>query len=220
MRQHLLRQPAEFGCTMARKPGTAGGCRERTGTAAATGVRQKRYGRPRKPCSQNRAGKSRYKGDRQPKIRCRNRRKTVDSRKPGGGIEQAETAAKRLTAGNRHKAADHRKPGGQSRCKGDRQPKIRCRNRRKTVDSRKPGGGIEQAETAAKRLTAGNRHKAADHRKPDGQSRRKTIDSRNRSAGTIDNRKSGRRELPETAAARPLRRISRDGPRQRIPLPT
>ena len=112
------------------------------------------------------------------------------------------------------------KSGGGNRCKGDRQPKIRCRNRRKTVDSRKPGGGIEQAETAAKRLTAGNRHKAADHRKPDGQSRRKTIDSRNRSAGTIDNRKSGRRELPETAAARPLRRISRDGPRQRIPLPT
>lgn len=164
MRQHLLRQPAEFGCTTARKPGTARGCRERTGTAAATGVRQKRYGRPRKPCSQNRAGKSRYKGDRQPKIRCRNRRKTVDSRKPGGRIEQAETAAKRLTAGNRHKAADHRKPGGQSR--------------------------------------------------------RKTIDSRNRSAETIDNRKSGRRELPETAAARPLRRISRDGPRRRTPLPT
>ena len=169
MRQHLLRQSAkntrpEFGCTTARKPGTARGCRERIGTAAATGVRQKRYGRPRKPCSRNRTGKSRYKGD--------------------------------------------------------RQPKIRCRNRRKTVDSRKPGGGIEQAETAAKRLTAGNRHKAADHRKPDGQSRRKTIDSRNRSAETIDNRKSGRRELPETAAARPLRRISRDGPRQRIPLPT
>ena len=169
MRQHLLRQSAkntrpEFGCTTARKPGTARGCRERTGTAAAAGVRQKRYGRPRKPCSQNRAGKSRYKGDRQPKIRCRNRRKTVDSRKPGGRIEQAETAAKRLTAGNRHKAADHRKPGGQSR--------------------------------------------------------RKTIDSRNRSAETIDNRKSGRRELPETAAARPLRRISRDGPRRRTPLPT
>lgn len=112
------------------------------------------------------------------------------------------------------------KSGGGNRRKGDRQPKIRSINRRKTVDSRKPGGGIEQAETAAKRLTAGNRHKAADHRKPDGQSRRKTIDSRNRSAGTIDNRKSGRRELPETAAARPLRRISRDGPRQRIPLPT
>ena len=112
------------------------------------------------------------------------------------------------------------KSGGGNRRKGDRQPKIRCRNRRKTVDSRKPGGGIEQAETTAKRLTAGNRHKAADHRKPDGQSRCKGIDSRNRSAGTIDNRKSGRRELPETAAARPLRRISRDGPRQRIPLPT
>ena len=140
-----------------------GGCRERTGTAGVAAARQKQYGRPRKPCSRNRTGKSRYKGDRQPKIRCRNRRKTVDSRKPGGGIEQAETAAKRLT---------------------------------------------------------GNRHKAADHRKPDGQSRRKTIDSRNRSAETIDNRKSGRRELPETAAARLLRRISRDGPRQRIPLPT
>lgn len=112
------------------------------------------------------------------------------------------------------------KSGGGNRRKGDRQPKIRCRNRRKTVDSRKPGGRIEQAETAAKRLTAGNRHKAADHRKPGGQSRRKTIDSRNRSAETIDNRKSGRRELPETAAAWPLRRISRDGPRRRIPLQT
>lgn len=168
MRQHLLRQPAEF---------TAG---IRVHDGPKTGNRRRL---PR--AHQNRRG------------RCC----------PAEAIRQAPEAMQPES-------------DGQSRCKGDRQPKIRCRNRRKTVDSRKPGGGIEQAETAAKRLTAGNRHKAADHRKPDGQSRRKTIDSRNRSAETIDNRKSGRRELPETAAARPLRRISRDGPRQRIPLPT
>ena len=168
MRQHLLRQPAEF---------TAG---IRVHDGPKTGNRRRL---PR--AHRNRSG----------------------HRGPAEAIRQAPEAMQP-------------KSDGQSRCKGDRQPKIRCRNRRKTVDSRKPGGGIEQAETAAKRLPAGNRHKAADHRKPDGQSRRKTIDSRNRSAETIDNRKSGRRELPETAAARPLRRISRDGPRQRIPLPT
>ena len=224
MRQNLLRQPAEFTAGIRVHDGPKTGNRRRLPRAhrnrrgrccPAEAIRQAPEAMQPKS-----GGGNRRKGDRQPKIRSRNRRKTVDSRKPGGGIEQAETTAKRLTAGNRHKAADHRKPDGQSRCKGDRQPKIRCRNRRKTVDSRKPGGRIEQAETAAKRLTAGNRHKAADHRKPGGQSRRKTIDSRNRSAGTIDNRKSGRRELPETAAARPLRRISRDGPRRRIPLQT
>ena len=161
MRQHLLRQPAEF---------TAG---IRVHDGPKTGNRRRL---PR--AHRNRSG----------------------HRGPAEAIRQA--------------------PAGKSRYKGDRQPKIRCRNRRKTVDSRKPGGRIEQAETAAKRLTAGNRHKAADHRKPGGQSRRKTIDSRNRSAETIDNRKSGRRELPETAAAWPLRRISRDGPRRRIPLQT
>ena len=78
--------------------------------------------------TKNRTNKSRCKGDRQPKIRCRNRRKTVDSRKPGGGIEQAETAAKRLTAGNRHKAADHRKPDGQSRRRTTDRRKPVCRN--------------------------------------------------------------------------------------------
>ena len=166
MRQHLLRQPAEFTAGIRVHDGPKTGNRRRLPRAHRnrSGHRGPAEAIRQAPCSQNRAGKSRYKGDRQPKIRCRNRRKTVDSRKPGGRIEQAETAAKRLTAGNRHKAADHRKPGGQSR--------------------------------------------------------RKTIDSRNRSAETIDNRKSGRRELPETAAAWPLRRISRDGPRRRIPLQT
>ncbi len=168
MRQHLLRQPAEF---------TAG---IRVHDGPKTGNRRRL---PR--AHRNRSG----------------------HRGPAEAIRQAPEAMQP-------------KSGGGNRRKGDRQPKIRSRNRRKTVDSRKPGGGIEQAETAAKRLTAGNRHKAADHRKPDGQSRRKTIDSRNRSAETIDNRKSGRRELPETAAAWPLRRISRDGPRRRIPLQT
>lgn len=164
MRQHLLRQPAEFGCTMARKPGTAGGCRERTGTAAATGVRQKRYGRPRKPCSQNRAAEIAAKA--------------IDSQKSG-----AEPSARQLTTGNRT---------GKSRFKGDPQPKS-------------------GAETTARQLTTGNRaDKVAARRLTAG----------NRSAETIDNRKSGRRELPETAAARPLRRISRDGPRRRTPLPT
>ena len=196
MRQHLLRQPAEFTAGIRVHDGPKTGNRRRLPRA-----HQNRRGRccPAEAIRQapeamqpKSGGGNRQKGNRQPK-------------------SGAEPTARQLTAENRT---------GKSHNKGDRQPKIRCRNRRKTVDSRKPGGGIEQAETAAKRLTAGNRHKAADHRKPDGQSRRKTIDSRNRSAETIDNRKSGRRELPETAAARPLRRISRDGPRQRIPLPT
>ena len=196
MRQHLLRQPAEFTAGIRVHDGPKTGNRRRLPRAHRT-----RRGRccPAEAIRQapeamqpKSGGGNRRKGDRQPK-------------------SGAEPTAKRLTTKNRT---------NKSRCKGDRQPKIRCRNRRKTVDSRKPGGGIEQAETAAKRLTAGNRHKAADHRKPGGQSRRKTIDSRNRSAETIDNRKSGRRELPETAAAWPLRRISRDGPRRRIPLQT
>ncbi len=168
MRQHLLRQPAEF---------TAG---IRVHDGPKTGNRRRL---PR--AHRNRRG------------RCC----------PAEAIRQAPEAMQPESDGQ--KSLQRRSTA-----------KIRCRNRRKTVDSRKPGGRIEQAETAAKRLTAGNRHKAADHRKPGGQSRRKTIDSRNRSAETIDNRKSGRRELPETAAARPLRRISRDGPRRRIPLQT
>ena len=98
------------------------------------------------------------------------------------------------------------KSGGGNRQKGNRQPKSGAEptakrlttknrtNKSRCKGDRQPKSG---AETAAKRLTAGNR-----------------------SAETIDNRKSGRRELPETAAARPLRRISRDGPRRRTPLPT
>lgn len=164
MRQHLLRQPAEFGCTTARKPGTAGGCRERTGTAAAAGVRQKRYGRPRKPCSQNRAAEIAAKA--------------IDSQKSG-----AEPSARQLTTGNRAgKVAS------------------------KAIDSQKSG-----AEITARQLTTGNRA---------GKVAARRLTAGNRSAETIDNRESGRRELPETAAARPLRRISRDDPRQRIPLPT
>lgn len=196
MRQHLLRQPAEFTAGIRVHDGPKTGNRRRLPRA-----HRNRRGR----CCPAEAIRQAPEAM-QPKSGGGNRRK--GDRRPKSG---AEPTARQLTAGiGRAKVA----------AKGDRQPKIRRRNRRKTVDSRKPGGGIEQAETAAKRLTAGNRHKAADHRKPDGQSRRKTIDSRNRSAETIDNRKSGRRELPETAAARPLRRISRDGPRQRIPLPT
>ncbi len=145
MRQHLLRQSAkntrpEFGCTTARKPGTARGCRERIGTAAATGVRQKRYGRPRKPCSQNRAAEIAKKAignqnsvrnppqdSLQPKTgQAKATAKAIGSQKSG-----AETATKRLTTGNRT---------NKSRCKGDRQPKIRRRNHCKTVDNRKPGG--------------------------------------------------------------------------------
>ena len=169
MRQHLLRQSAkntrpEFGCTTARKPGTARGCRERIGTAAATGVRQKRYGRPRKPCSQNRAAEIAAKA--------------IDSQKSG-----AEPTAKRLTTKNRT---------NKSRCKGNRQPKS-------------------NAEPTARQLTTGNRA---------GKVAARRLTAGNRSAETIDTRESGRRELPETAAARPLRRISRDGPRRRIPLPT
>ena len=169
MRQHLLRQSAkntrlEFGCTTARKPGTARGCRERTGAAAAAGVRQKRYGRPRKPCSQNRA---------------------------------AEIAAKAIDSQN-----PVRNPL-QDSC----QPKTgQAKATAKAIGSQKSG-----AEITARQLTTGNRA---------GKVAARRLTAGNRSAETIDNRKSGRRELPETAAARPLRRISRDGPRQRIPLPT
>ena len=170
MRQHLLRQPAEFTAGIQVHDGPKTGNRRRLPRAHREPQRPQGSGRsdiwqaPEAMQPKIGRAKSRYKGDRQPKIRCRNRRKTVDSRKPGGRIEQG---------GNRSKTIDRRKP---------------------------PQGGRPP--------------------KPGGQSRRKTIDSRNRSAETIDNRKSGRRELPETAAAWPLRRISRDGPRRRIPLQT
>ena len=197
MRQHLLRQSAkntrpEFGCTTARKPGTARGCRERIGTAAATGVRQKRYGRPRKPCSQNRAAEIAAKA--------------IDSQKSG-----AEPTAKRLTTKNRT---------NKNRCKGDRQPKSgaetaakRLTTGNRTNKSRCKGNRQPKsnAEPTARQLTTGNRA---------GKVAARRLTAGNRSAETIDNRESGRRELPETAAARPLRRISRDGPRRRIPLPT
>lgn len=182
MRQHLLRQSAEFtaGIRVHDSPKTGNRTRlprahrNRSGhRGPAKAIRQAPEAMQPKS-----GGGNRRKGDRQPK-------------------SGAEPTAKRLTTKNRT---------NKSRCKGDRQPKIRRRNHRKTVDNRKPGGQSHcktidsqksGAETTARQLTAGNR-----------------------SAETIDNRKSGRRELPETAAARPLRRISRDGPRRRIPLPT
>lgn len=112
------------------------------------------------------------------------------------------------------------KSGGGNRRKGDRQPKSsaeptarqltagigRAKVASKAIRSQKSG-----AEITARQLTTGNRA---------GKVAARRLTAGNRSAETIDNRKSGRRELPETAAARPLRRISRDGPRRRIPLPT
>lgn len=154
MRQHLLRQSAkntrpEFGCTTARKPGTARGCRERIGTAAATGVRQKRYGRPRKPCSQNRAAEIAAKA--------------IDSQKSG-----AEPTAKRLTTKNGRTKSLQRRSA----------TKIRCRNRRKTIDHRKPDEQKSLQRQSATKIQCGTHCKTVDNRKPGGQSRRKTIDSR------------------------------------------
>ena len=196
MRQHLLRQSAEFTAGIRVHDGPKTGNRRRLPRAhrnrsgrrgPAEAIRQAPEAMQPKS-----GGGNRRKGDRQPKIRCGTQRKTVDNRKPGR----------------------------QSRFKGDRQPKIRRRNRRKTIDHRKPDEQKSLQRQSATKIQCGTHCKTVDNRKPGGQSRRKTIDSRNRSAETIDNRKSSRRELPETAAARPLRRISRDGPRRRIPLPT
>ena len=196
MRQHLLRQSAEFtaGIRVHDSPKTGNRTRlprahrNRSGRRGpAEAIRQAPEAMQPKS-----GGGNRRKGDRQPK-------------------SGAEPTAKRLTTKNRT---------NKSRCKGDRQPKIRRRNHRKTVDNRKPGGqsrckGNRQpksnAEPTARQLTTGNRA---------GKVAARRLTAGNRSAETIDNRESGRRELPETAAARPLRRISRDDPRRRTPLPT
>lgn len=196
MRQHLLRQSAEFTAGIRVHDGPKTGNRTRLPRA-----HRNRSGRrgPAKAIRQapeamqpKSGGGNRRKGDRQPKSgaeptarqltagigRAKVAAKAIGSQKSG-----AETAAKRLTTKNRT---------NKSRCKGNRQPKS-------------------NAEPTARQLTTGNRA---------GKVAARRLTAGNRSAETIDNRESGRRELPETAAARPLRRISRDGPRRRIPLPT
>lgn len=197
MRQHLLRQSAkntrpEFGCTTARKPGN------RTRLPRAHRNRSGHRG-PAKAIRQapeamqpKSGGGNRRKGDRQPKIRCGTHRKTIDHQKPDEQKSLQRRSATKIRCRNRRKTIDHRKPDDKSRCKGNRQPKS-------------------NAEPTARQLTTGNRA---------GKVAARRLTAGNRSAETIDNRESGRRELPETAAARPLRRISRDGPRRRIPLPT
>ena len=126
------------------------------------------------------------------KIRRRNHRKTVDNRKPGGGNRRKGDRQPKSGAEPTAKRLTTKNRTNKSRCKGNRQPKS-------------------NAEPTARQLTTGNRA---------GKVAARRLTAGNRSAETIDNRESGRRELPETAAARPLRRISRDGPRRRIPLPT
>lgn len=168
MRQHLLRQPAEFTAGIRVHDGPKTGNRTRLPRAhrnrsghrgPAKAIRQAPEAMQPKS-----GGGNRRKGDRQPK-------------------SSAEPTARQLTAGiGRAKVAS------------------------KAIRSQKSG-----AEITARQLTTGNRA---------GKVAARRLTAGNRSAETIDNRKSGRRELPETAAARPLRRISRDGPRRRIPLPT
>ena len=116
----------------------------------------------------------------------------VDSRKSDGGNHRKGDRQPKSGAETATKRLTTKNRTNKSRCKGNRQPKS-------------------NAEPTARQLTTGNRA---------GKVAARRLTASNRSAGTIDNRRSGRRELPETAAARALRRISRDGPRRRIPLPT
>lgn len=196
MRQHLLRQSAEFTAGIRVHDGPKTGNRRRLPRA-----HRNRSGRrgPAKAIRQTpetmqpkSGGGNRRKGDRQPKIRRRNHRKTVDNRKPDGQKSLQRRSTAKIRCGTHRKTVDSRNRTGKSRCKGNRQPKS-------------------NAEPTARQLTTGNRA---------GKVAARRLTAGNRSAETIDNRKSGRRELPETAAARPLRRISRDGPRRRTPLPT
>ncbi|WP_308660773.1 hypothetical protein [Alistipes finegoldii] len=86
MRQNLLRQPAEFTAGIRVHDGPKTGNRTRLPRA-----HRNRSGR-RGPAETIRqtpeamqpksGGGNRQKGNRQPKIRCRNRRKTIDHQKP------------------------------------------------------------------------------------------------------------------------------------------
>ena len=155
MRQHLLRQSAEFtaGIRVHDSPKTGNrrrlprAHRNRSGhRGPAEAIRQA----PEAMQPESDGQKSLQRRS-TAKIRCGTHRKTVDNRKPGGQSRckgdrrqksGAETATKRLTTGNRT---------NKSRRKGDRQPKIRCGTQRKTVDSRKPDGQKSlQRRSAAK----------------------------------------------------------------------
>ena len=70
------------------------------------------------------------------------------------------------------------KSGGGNRRKGDRQPKIRCGTHRKTIDHQKPDEQKSLQRQSATKIQCGTHCKTVDNRKPGGQSRRKTIDSR------------------------------------------
>lgn len=196
MRQNLLRQPAEFTAGIRVHDGPKTGNRTRLPRA-----HRNRSGR-RGPAETIRqapeamqpksGGGNRRKGDRQPKSSAE-----PTARQLTAGIGRAKVASKAIRsqksgAETAAKRLTTKNRTNKSRCKGNRQPKS-------------------NAEPTARQLTTGNRA---------GKVAARRLTAGNRSAETIDNRESGRRELPETAAARPLRRISRDGPRRRIPLPT
>ena len=144
MRQHLLRQPAEFTAGIRVHDGPKTGNRRRLPRAhrnrrgrccPAEAIRQAPEAMQPKS-----GGGNRQKGNRQPKFGAEptarqltaenrtNKSRCKGDRQPKSG---AEPTAKRLTTKNRT---------NKSRCKGDRQPKIRRRNHCKTVDNRKPGG--------------------------------------------------------------------------------
>ena len=144
MRQHLLRQSAEFTAGIRVHDGPKTGNRRRLPRAhrnrsgrrgPAEAIRQAPEAMQPKS-----GGGNRQKGNRQPKFGAEptarqltaenrtNKSRCKGDRQPKSG---AEPTAKRLTTKNRT---------NKSRCKGDRQPKIRRRNHCKTVDNRKPGG--------------------------------------------------------------------------------
>ncbi len=154
MRQHLLRQPAEFTAGIRVHDGPKTGNRRRLPRAhrnrsghrgPAEAIRQAPEAMQPKS-----GGGNRRKGDRQPKIRCGTHRKTIDHQKPD---EQKSLQRRSAT-------------------------KIRCRNRRKTIDHRKPDEQKSLQRQSATKIQCGTHCKTVDNRKPGGQSRRKTIDSR------------------------------------------
>lgn len=154
MRQHLLRQSAEFTAGIRVHDGPKTGNRRRLPRA-----HRNRSGR-RGPAKAIRQAPEAM----QPKSGGGNRRK--GDRRPKSG---AEPTARQLTAGiGRAKVA----------AKGDRQPKIRCGTHRKTIDHQKPDEQKSLQRRSATKIQCGTHCKTVDNRKPGGQSRCKTIDSR------------------------------------------
>ena len=178
MRQHLLRQSAEFTAGIRVHDGPKTGNRRRLPRAhrnrsgrrgPAEAIRQAPEAMQPKS-----GGGNRQKGNRQPKSGAEPtaRQLTAENREPHAAAASApepqrpQGSGRSDTAGPGSHAA---KIGRRKSPKRQSATKIRCGTHRKTVDSRKPDEQKSLQRRSATKIRCGTHRKTIDHQKPDEQ---------------------------------------------------